>query len=33
VEGFDVINKIAAVKTQPGDKPVQDITMEIIEIK
>ncbi|HPI30807.1 MAG TPA: peptidylprolyl isomerase [Bacteroidales bacterium] len=33
VEGFDVINKIAAVKTQPGDKPVEDVTMEIIEIK
>ena len=32
-EGFDVINKIAAVKTQPGDKPVEDVTMEIIEIK
>lgn len=32
-EGFDVLNKIAAVKTQPGDKPVEDVTMEIIEIK
>lgn len=32
-EGFDVINKIAAVKTQPGDKPIEDVTMEIIEIK
>ena len=33
LEGFDVINKIAAVKTQPGDKPVEDIIMNIIEVK
>lgn len=31
--GFDIINKIAAVKTQPGDKPVEDVIMNISEIK
>lgn len=34
VEGFDVLDKIAAVKTiKPGDKPVEDVSMtiEIIE--
>lgn len=32
-DGFDVIDKIAAVKTAPGDRPVEDIkmTIEIIE--
>ncbi len=29
VEGLDVIDKIAAVTTGPGDKPLDDITMEI----
>ncbi len=29
VEGLDVIDKIAAAKTQPGDRPVQDITMQM----
>ncbi|MCB0804271.1 MAG: peptidylprolyl isomerase [Bacteroidales bacterium] len=29
IEGMDVIDKIAAVKTGPGDKPVQDVTMSI----
>ncbi len=33
IDGFDVINKIAAVKTQTGDKPVEDVTMTITEIK
>jgi cyclophilin family peptidyl-prolyl cis-trans isomerase len=33
IEGFDVINKIAAVKTQPGDKPVEDVIMNIVEVK
>lgn len=35
VEGLDVIDKIAAVKTKPGDRPVEDVpmTMEIIEMK
>ena len=28
-EGLDVIDKIAAVKTQPGDKPVQDVKMTV----
>jgi len=32
-DGFDVIDKIAAVKTKPGDRPVEDvkISIEIIE--
>jgi peptidyl-prolyl cis-trans isomerase B (cyclophilin B) len=32
-DGFDVIDRIAAVKTGPGDKPLEDVTMtiEIIE--
>jgi peptidyl-prolyl cis-trans isomerase B (cyclophilin B) len=32
-DGFDVIDKIAAVKTKPGDRPVNDVkmTIEIIE--
>ena len=29
VEGMDVIDKIAAVQTQPGDKPVKDIKMTV----
>lgn len=29
VEGLDVIDKIAAAQTAPGDRPVEDITMEI----
>lgn len=29
VEGFDVIDKIAAVQTAPGDRPVKDVTMTI----
>ena len=35
MEGLDVIDKIAAVKTKPGDRPVEDVpmTMEIIEMK
>ncbi len=32
-DGYDVIDKIAAVKTKPGDRPVNDVkmTIEIIE--
>lgn len=32
-DGYDVIDKIAAVKTKPGDRPVEDVkmTIEIIE--
>lgn len=33
IDGFDVINKIAAVKTQAGNKPVEDVIMNIVEIK
>lgn len=33
IDGMDVIDKIAAVKTAPGDKPIEDITMTIEEIK
>lgn len=29
VEGFDVIDKIAAVKTAPGDRPIEDVKMKI----
>jgi len=29
IEGLDVIDKIAAVQTGPGDKPVKDVTMSI----
>lgn len=29
IEGLDVIDKIAAVKTQPGDRPVEDVWMKI----
>ena len=27
IEGLDVIDKIAAVQTAPGDRPVQDVRM------
>lgn len=33
IDGMDVIDKIAAVKTAPGDKPIEDITMTIVEVK
>jgi cyclophilin family peptidyl-prolyl cis-trans isomerase len=33
VEGFDVLDKIAAVKTAPGDRPVEDVKMKIKAIK
>ena len=29
VEGLDVIDKIAAVKTAPGDRPVEDVKMKL----
>lgn len=29
VDGLDVIDKIAAVKTAPGDRPVEDVKMKI----
>ncbi len=29
IEGLDVIDKIAAVKTQPGDRPVTDVKMTV----
>jgi cyclophilin family peptidyl-prolyl cis-trans isomerase len=32
-DGFDVIDKIAAVKTGMGDKPVEDVKMTIEIIK
>ena len=32
-EGLDVIDKIAAVKTAPGDKPIEPISMTIEIIK
>ena len=33
VEGMDVIDKIAAAKTRPGDRPAEDITMRMEVIK
>lgn len=33
VSGLDVIDKIAAVKTQPGDRPVQDVRMTVTIVK
>ncbi len=29
VEGMDVVDKIASVKTGPGDRPVEDVKMEV----
>jgi len=29
-EGLDIIDKIAAVQTQPGDRPVEDVKMKIV---
>ena len=29
IEGMDVIDKIAAVQTQPGDRPVNDVRMKM----
>jgi cyclophilin family peptidyl-prolyl cis-trans isomerase len=29
IQGLDIIDKIAAVKTQPGDRPVKDVKMTI----
>jgi peptidyl-prolyl cis-trans isomerase B (cyclophilin B) len=33
IEGLDVIDKIAAVTTKPGDRPVKDvkITMKVVQ--
>lgn len=33
VEGLDVIDKIAAVQTQPGDRPVKDVRMTVTLVK
>ena len=33
VEGLDVIDKIAAVKTAPGDRPLEDVTMKMTVVK
>jgi peptidylprolyl isomerase len=33
IEGLDVIDKIAAVKTRPGDRPEKDVKMRIEIIK
>lgn len=32
-EGFDVLDKIATTKTQPGDKPVEPMTIESVTIE
>jgi len=29
ISGLDVVDKIAAVKTAPGDKPLEDVTMSV----
>ncbi|RLD62469.1 MAG: peptidylprolyl isomerase [Bacteroidetes bacterium] len=33
IEGLEVIDKLAAVETAPGDKPVKDVTMKITIIE
>ena len=33
IKGLDVLDKIAAVKTAPGDRPVQDVRMKMKQIK
>lgn len=33
IEGLDVIDKIAAVQTKPGDRPVQDVKMTVKVIR
>jgi peptidyl-prolyl cis-trans isomerase B (cyclophilin B) len=33
VSGLEVVDKIAAVKTQPGDRPVQDVRMTMTLVK
>jgi len=33
VEGLDIIDSIAKVQTAPGDRPIQDIKFQIVEIK
>ena len=33
VEGLDVIDKIASVQTAPGDRPIEDVTMQIKVIR
>ena len=33
IEGLDVIDKIAAVATRPGDRPVEDVSMKISLIR
>ncbi len=33
IEGMDVIDKIAAVQTKPGDRPVQDVRMTVKVVK
>ena len=33
IEGLDVIDKIAAVSTRPGDRPEEDVTMKISLIR
>jgi peptidylprolyl isomerase len=33
VEGFDIIDSIANVKTAPGDRPIEDVKFQIVEIE
>jgi peptidyl-prolyl cis-trans isomerase A (cyclophilin A) len=32
VEGIEVIDRIGSTRTGPGDKPIQDIRIETIEV-
>jgi len=33
VEGLEVVDRIAAVQTGPGDRPLQDVSMKIVVLK
>lgn len=33
VEGLDVIDKIAAVQTRPGDRPIEDVVMKVYVVE
>jgi len=33
IKGLDVVDKIADVKTVPGDRPVEDVKMKVIVVR
>jgi len=33
IEGMDVIDKLAAVKTAPGNRPLEDVKMKVYVVK